>query len=219
MSVAVKVCGLREPRHAAFAARRGAAWVGLVFFPRSPRHVRPEEARAIAAALPEGAVAVGVTVDADDDALRAAVGAGAGMLQLHGSEDPARTAEARRVAGVPVIRALGVAGPADLDAAGRFRDAADMLLFDARPPAGAGRPGGNARPFDWRLLRGRSFALPWILSGGLRADNVAGAVALSGANAVDVSSGVETAPGEKSEKRIGAFLDAARAAPPGGGIG
>lgn len=219
MSAAVKICGLREPRHAVLAARGGAAWAGLVFFPRSPRCVGFEEARAITAGLPGDIVAVGVTVDADDDTLRAAAGAGAGMLQLHGNEDPARTAEARRVAGVPVIRAIGVAGPADLDRAGRFRDAADMLLFDARPPAGADRPGGNARSFDWRILRGRTFPLPWILSGGLRPDNVAKALALSGATAVDVSSGVETAPGRKSEERIAAFLDAVRTGPPKADVG
>ncbi len=211
MSVQVKICGLREPRHAALAAAHGARWIGVVFFPPSPRHVAPDRARAVLRALPPATEAVGVLVDPDDEAVRVAVATGVGALQLHGREDPERCAAIRRSAGIPIIKALGIATPEDAHRAAAFVDCADLLLFDARPPAGAARPGGNARAFDWHLLRGIDPGLPWILSGGLTAANVGTATAGTGATAVDVSSGVERAPGEKDAGRIAAFLAAARA--------
>ncbi len=210
MSIDVKICGIREPRHGALAAERGARWVGLVFAPASPRHVSLDKARAIVSMLPDSITVVGVTVDADDEGLRAIIGTGVGALQLHGEENPARVAEVRRMTEIPVIKAVGIGTADDLERAEAFQGAADMLLFDARPPPGADRPGGHARTFDWRMLSGRSPLLPWILSGGLHPENVANAIALTAATAVDVSSGVETSPGEKSGERIGLFLDSVR---------
>ncbi len=211
MTVAVKICGLRDPRHAALAAAHGARWVGVVFFPASPRHVSPDEARGVVEALPATVPAVGVMVNPDDEAVRTAAATGITGLQLHGGEPPERVAAVRRIAGMPVIKALGVSTPEDIRKAAAFRDSADRLLFDASPPAGARRPGGNARAFDWRILRGIDPGLPWILSGGLTAANVGTAATCAGASAVDVSSGVESAPGEKDSARIKAFLEAARA--------
>lgn len=211
MSAAAKICGLRDPGHAVLAAAHGARWVGIVFFPPSPRHVAPAQARAIVQALPPAVDAVGVMVDPDDEAVRAAAASGVGAVQLHGGETPERVAAVRRVAGVPVIKALGIATRDDARRARSFGEAADMILFDARPPDGATRPGGNARAFDWPVLMGLDLPLPWILSGGLTPANVGAATASSGATAVDVSSGVERSPGEKDESLITDFLAAVRA--------
>lgn len=211
MSVAAKICGLREPEHAVVAAAHGARWVGMVFFPPSPRHVEPEQARAIVHVLPPPVVAVGVMVNPDDEAVRMAMTSGLGALQLHGEETPERTAAVKRMAGVPVIKALGISTRDDARRATSFSEAADMILFDARPPDGATRPGGNARAFDWPVLMGLDLPLPWILSGGLTPTNVGAAVASSGAKAVDVSSGIERSLGEKDESLIVDFLAAVRA--------
>ena len=211
MSVQVKICGLREPGHAALAAAHGARWIGVVFFPPSPRYVELDRARAVASALPPAVEAVGVMVDPDDEAVQAAAASGLGALQLHGRETPERVAAVKRIAGVRVIKALGISTQDDARRAASFSGAADMLLFDARPPEGATRPGGNARAFDWQVLSGLELPLPWILSGGLTPANVGEAIASSGAAAVDVSSGIERAPGEKDEALIVEFLTAARA--------
>ena len=210
MSVAVKICGLNDP--AAVAAAAEADFAGFVFFPRSPRHLEPEAAGALAAALPARVRRVAVTVDADD-ALLAAIVAGLrpDLIQLHGRETPARAAGIRGRFGVATIKALAIAEPQDLDAAATYDDAVDWLLFDARPPARPDAlPGGNAVSFDWRMLTGRVFARPWFLSGGLGPANVRAAIAASGAAAVDVSSGVESAPGRKDPDLIASFLRAAR---------
>ncbi len=211
--IRVKICGLTGARDVADAVAAGAAYVGFVFFEKSPRHVGIEAARALAIEVPPGVAKVALTVDADDaalDALCAAVPLD--MLQLHGGESPARVAEVKARYGLPVMKAIGVAGAGDLAAIDAYAGVADQLLIDAKPPPGATRPGGNALAFDWRLIAGRDWPLPWLLAGGLTPENVGRAVARTGARQVDVSSGVEAAPGQKDAARIRAFIEAARAA-------
>ena len=206
----IKICGLRSPEDVAAAARAGAAYLGFVFHRRSPRHLDLAAARAAALAAPPGRVCVALTVDADDpmlDAILAEVPVD--MLQLHGAESPERVAALRRRHGLPVMKAIGVAEAADLDAIDRFAPVADQILLDARPPRQPDAlPGGNGLSFDWRLIAGRRWPVPWMLAGGLSADNVAEAIRLTGARQLDVSSGVESAPGVKDVARIEAFIDA-----------
>jgi phosphoribosylanthranilate isomerase len=210
MRVAVKICGLTDAASVAAAVGGGARLVGFVFFPPSPRALSPAAARNLAAAVPAEVARVGVVVDADDDQLETLLSVvPLEYLQCHGGETPGRLAEIRARFRIPVIKAIAVAGREDVAAAERYEAAADMLLFDARAPAGSNRPGGNACRFDWALLR-RPWRRPWLLAGGLTAETVASAVAVSGAAALDVSSGVEDAPGRKSVARIEAFLAAAR---------
>ena len=204
----VKVCGLSEARGIDAAVRGGAAWVGIVIFPRSPRHVAPDQARALVAQVPAHVGAVGVLVDPDDALIAQAVEAGLRILQLHGDEPPERLAAIRARHGVELWKAVSIRTRADLSAAARFRGVADRILYDARTPPGT-LPGGMGLRFDWRLLEGFDHPLPWLLSGGLDADNVAAATGLTGARAVDVSSGVESAPGVKAVDKIAAFLQAA----------
>lgn len=212
MSVDVKICGLGTAKAVTAAVEGGARFVGFVFFAASPRHVTPEQAGALTRVVPEGITRVGLVVDADDAMLDAIVSrAGVDLLQLHGGETPERTAEIRRRFGLPVMKVLPVAGPGDVERAGAYAGIADRLMFDARPPKGSTRPGGNALVFDWELLRGRRWPVPWILAGGLDAGNVAVAVRTSGAPAVDVSSGVEDSPGHKNSAKIRSFLAAAAA--------
>ena len=208
--IRVKICGLSEARHVATAVAAGAAYVGFVFFPKSPRNVSLATARALAAAVPPGVAKVALTVNADDAALDALLAAvPIDMLQLHGHETPGRDAEVRDRFGLPVMKAVGVAGEEDLPALLEHGRAADQILVDAKPPRGAELPGGNGLTFDWRLIAGRRWPVPWMLAGGLTADNVAEAIRLTGARQVDVSSGVESAPGVKDDARIAAFLAAA----------
>jgi len=212
-SVRVKICGLTEAADVAAAVAAGAAYVGFVFFPPSPRSLSRPAARALALEVPPGVAKVALTVDADDallDALCTEVPLD--MLQLHGSESPARVREVKARHGLPVMKAIGLAGAADLAQIDRFAGAADQLLIDAKPPPGASRPGGNATAFDWGLIEGRDWPLPWLLAGGLTPDNVAEAVRRSGARQLDVSSGVECAPGRKDPALIRDFVRAARAA-------
>lgn len=207
MTVQAKICGLNDAAGVDAAAQGGAAFIGFVFFPRSPRAVTPEAAAALIARAPKGIVRVGLIVDADDATIRKIVDvAKIDMLQLHGGETPERVAEVKAAFKLPVMKALPVATAADVDGAAAYEDAADRLMFDARPPKDATRPGGNAQSFDWSLLKGRRFKRPWVLAGGLDAANVANAVATSGANTVDVSSGVEDAPGRKNPEKILEFL-------------
>ncbi len=213
MPIDVKICGLKTPEALAAAANVGARWVGFVFFERSPRFIPPEDAAALAPHVPPGVERVGLVVDAGDEELaRIANGGAIDVLQLHGKETPERTRAVRDRFEKPVIKAIPVAAPGDLAAAEAYADVADMLLFDAKPPKGADRPGGNAVSFDWRLMRDARVDLPWLLAGGLDPENVADAVRISGARAVDVSSGVEDAPGIKSPERIRRFMDAVKAA-------
>jgi phosphoribosylanthranilate isomerase len=211
--IRVKICGLTGPGDVVAAVAAGAAYVGFVFFEKSPRHVGVETARALALDVPPGVAKVALTVDADDaalDALCAVVPLD--MLQLHGAETPERVVEIKARHGLPVMKAIGVAGADDLAQIDRYAGVADQLLVDARPPPGATRPGGNALAFDWGLIEGRDWPLPWLLAGGLTPDTVAEAVRRTGARQIDVSSGVESAPGHKDPARIRAFIEAARAA-------
>lgn len=210
MPIEVKVCGLNQTSGVAAAVTGGARYVGFVFFPRSPRYVDAATAASLAALVPPGVLRVGLVVDAEFDLLCELVNnVPLDMLQLHGQESPSRVAHIRERFGLPVIKALAVQEKADLDAISEYEEVADRLLFDARPPLDATRPGGNALSFDWRLLRDRRLRRPWLLAGGLDVGNLAEAVRCSGAKAVDVSSGVEDAPGRKSPEKIRSFLDTA----------
>ena len=210
----VKICGLTRPEHVAAAVEAGAAFVGFVFFPKSPRNLTPEAAAVLAQEVPPGVARVGLFVNPDDAALDAVLAqVPLDILQLHGSETPERVAEIKARTGLPVMKAVGVAGPQDLDALWDYGLVADMLLVDAKAPKDAALPGGNGLAFDWRLLVGRKFLTPWMLAGGLTPDNVAEAVRLTGARIVDVSSGVESAPGEKDADLIRAFVAAAADVP------
>ena len=206
MRVRVKICGLNDPAGFAAAVDAGADWVGFVFFPPSPRAVTPAQAAALSATRPGGPGRVGLFVDPADSDIAAVLDAvQLDALQLY--TDAARAAAIGARFGRPVWRAIGVAAPADLPAEA---GAAARFVIEAKPPRGATRPGGNAVAFDWPILRGWTPPAPWILAGGLTPETVAGAIAASGAEAVDVSSGVETAPGVKDPARIRAFIDAAR---------
>ncbi|EYD71538.1 Phosphoribosylanthranilate isomerase [Rubellimicrobium mesophilum DSM 19309] len=207
--VRFKVCGLTAGDQVEAAAEAGAGYVGFVFFPRSPRTVGVERARELAWAAPVGVAKVGLFVDATDEELGAVIDrVPLDMVQLHGREGPERVAEVRARWGLPVMKAVGVGGAADLDRAKDYEGAADQLLLDAKAPAGAALPGGNGVAFDWGLLRGFSARVPWMLAGGLSPSNVAEAVRVSGARQVDVSSGVESAPGVKDAGLIRAFAEA-----------
>lgn len=208
MTVKAKICGITTAPAMEAAVAGGAAFVGLVFFPPSPRDLRPAKAAKLIEYLPEDVTRVGLMVDPDDRLLDAVLrDVRLDLLQLHGHESPARIEALRLEYGLPVMKAVPIAGPADVEAARAYAEVADWLLFDARPPKEASRPGGNAQPFEWGLLAGTTWPVPWMLAGGLTAGNVAQAVAASGARAVDVSSGVEDAPGVKSPRLIRAFLD------------
>ncbi len=210
----VKICGLRSRAEAGAAADAGAAYIGLVFFPPSPRHLTLADARWVAEGVPEGVVRVALTVDAEDAALEELVElVPIDLLQLHGRESPERVAEVRARFRRPVMKAVGISGEEDLGQLDLYSAVADQILVDARPPRGAERPGGNGLAFDWRLIRGRRWSRPWMLAGGLTPENVAEAVRLSGADQVDVSSGVERSPGYKDPDRIRAFIHAALSAP------
>jgi len=210
--IRVKICGLRTPADVTAVARAGAAYAGFVFFAKSPRNVTLPEARLAALAAPPGLARVALTVDADDATLDAIVEAvPLDVLQLHGHETPDRVAHVRARYGLPVMKAIGIADEGDLPAIFAFSSVADQLLIDAKPPRGAALPGGNGLAFDWRLLAGRRWLRPWMLAGGLTANNVAEAVRLTGARQVDVSSGVESAPGVKDAAKIAAFVAAATA--------
>ncbi len=210
----VKICGLKDPSALDAALNGGARYVGFMHFAKSPRHIPLAQAAGLAVRARGRADVVAVTVDASDDTLAAiASQLRPDWIQLHGSETPARAAEVRRFAGKGVWKVLGVAAVADVEAAGAYENAADMLMFETEPPPGSDRPGGNGLAFDWAIMKGRAPKKPWLLAGGLRPENVAEAIQLSDAPAVDVSSGVESAPGVKDPARIKAFLAAAGARP------
>ncbi|MGH6888017.1 MAG: phosphoribosylanthranilate isomerase [Rhizomicrobium sp.] len=212
MTVQVKICGLTRVEDAAAVVAAGADFAGLVFHPGSPRHLRPEQAKAIAECLRNRVRIVALFVDPVDDFIAEMLAAaGADLIQLHGREPPVRVAEVRARFGRPVIKAIPICDESDFETLPGQESVADMLLFDSRPGSG-GAAGGHGRAFDWQLLRGRRIAKPWLLAGGLGPENVARAVQCSGAPAVDVSSGVEAEPGTKSGEAIKAFVAAARAA-------
>ena len=212
MPLKAKICGINSPDALEAAVDGGAGYVGFVFYAASPRFVTPVQAVMIAAPAPADVKKVGLFVDAEDSAIQETLDACPllALLQFHGAESPERVIEAKETFGLPVIKAIKLAGPDDLFAAGNYLGYADMLLFDAKPPEemeGA-LPGGNALAFDWELLSGAQWPCPWLLSGGLNTDNLAEAVEITGAGMVDVSSGVEDAPGHKDPERITAFLEA-----------
>jgi phosphoribosylanthranilate isomerase len=211
--IRVKICGLCRPEDVTAVADAGASYGGFVFFPKSPRNVSIAQARDLALGAPVGLAKVALVVNADDamlDAITAEVPLD--MLQLHGSESPARVAEVKARYGLPVMKAVGVGGPEDLAAIDVYAEVADQLLIDAKPPKGADLPGGNGLAFDWQLLAGRKYwSVPWMLAGGLTPDNAAEAVLRTGTRQLDVSSGVESAPGVKDAAQIAAFVAAAQA--------
>lgn len=208
----VKICGLREAAHVELAGRLGAAYVGFVFFPKSPRAVTVDEARELAWAAPVGLAKVALVVNADDALLesindRVAID----MWQLHGSETPERVAEVKARYGLPVMKAVGIADAADVEQIDVYSRVADQLLIDAKAPKGAALPGGNGLAFDWKLVNRKYWSVPWMLAGGLTPENVGRAQNLTGARQVDVSSGVESAPGVKDPALMEAFIQGALA--------
>ena len=215
MSIEVKICGVTTPAALRATVEAGAEYLGLNFYPPSPRSVTPDQAAALTAAAPPRLCKVGLFVDVEDATIAETLAAvGLDMLQLHGGESPARVAQIRARFGLPVMKAIKIAGPADVAAAEPYLRVADRLLFDAKPPKEMTEalPGGNALAFDWQLLAGKTWPIPWMLSGGLEPANVAEAARISGARAVDVSSGVEDRPGLKNPDKIRAFLAAAKGA-------
>jgi len=212
--VKVKICGLTQPEHVQAAARAGAAYAGFVFFPKSPRNVSIELARDLAIDAPLGLAKVALLVNADDATLDAILDAvPLDMLQLHGRETPDRVAQIRARYGLPVMKAIGIADESDLTQIADYAAVADQLLIDAKAPKGADLPGGNGLSFDWRLVNRKYWPCPWMLAGGLTPENVGLAVQMTGARQVDVSSGVESAPGVKDSALIQAFVQAALAPP------
>jgi phosphoribosylanthranilate isomerase len=210
----IKICGLTSAAAVAHAAREGAAYVGFVFYPPSPRSLELDAARALADGAPAGITRVAMVVDADDAFLDQLIaGVPVDMLQLHGHESPERVSEIGARTGLPVMKAVGIRDAEDLPRIAQYEAVADQLLIDAKPPRqGVGiLPGGNALSFDWRLIAGRRWARPWLLAGGLTATNVATATRLTGAEQVDVSSGVESTRGVKDLDKISAFIRAASA--------
>ena len=213
MAVTAKICGLKTPEAVAAAVEGGAALVGFVFYGRSPRCVDPATAKVLGARVPAAVRKVGLLVDESDVRIAEILSrCELDLLQLHGHETPERVAAIRARFGKEVIKAIPVSEAADLDRAVAYEGVADYLMFDAKPPKSMANalPGGNALSFDWSLLAGRTFQVPWLLAGGLTPDNLIEAARISGAPIVDVSSGVEDRPGEKNVSKIKAFLDAAK---------
>ncbi|MCI4662692.1 MAG: phosphoribosylanthranilate isomerase [Neomegalonema sp.] len=209
--MSVKICGLRSPSDVEVAAEAGARYIGFVFFERSPRHVAIEQAREAAWAAPIGMCKVGLLVDPDDEQVRkVCASVPIDMLQLHGSETPERVAQIRAMSGLPVMKAVQIATEDDLAAIEPYEEVADQILCDAKPKPGEKLPGGNGIAFDWQVIVGRSWRRPWMLAGGLTPENVAQAINLTGARQIDVSSGVESAPGVKDPDKIRAFIAAAQ---------
>ena len=213
MTPVVKICGLSTAAAVEAALDAGADMVGFVFFPKSPRHVGWETARALGRRARGRAKIVALSVDADDETLtRIAEALAPDILQLHGRESPPRVKQIGALFGRPAMKAISVAARDDLTAAEPYHGVADFLLVDAKPPRGAALPGGNGRTFDWGIARDLSMPTPWLLSGGLQPGNVAEAIAVTRARGVDVSSGVESAPGRKDPDKMRRFIQNARGA-------
>lgn len=212
MPLFTKICGLTDAAAVEAAVTHGADMVGFVFYPRSPRNVSAEQAETLLSEVPSGIDRVGLFVDPETDFLDQILAkARLDLLQLHGDETPERCRAISVYFGLPIIKAIKVSTKADLKAAKDYEDAVDWLMFDARSSTDGALPGGNGKAFDWTILKGAEFKRPWLLAGGLTPDNLSQAVQQSGARAVDVSSGVESAPGQKDPAKIRAFLAAARA--------
>ncbi len=211
-AVRVKICGVTNAAAIDSAVSAGAHYLGFNFYPPSPRYLTPERASALLRDVPAGVTKVALVVDAQDDELEALLEAvPADVLQLHGHESPERVAEVRARFGLPVIKVVGIADADDLAELDRYLAVSDQILVDTKPPKNARLPGGNGLAFDWRLLQGRRWPCPWLLAGGLTPENVGAAIRLTGARQVDVSSGVESAPGVKDAQRMAAFIQAAQA--------
>ena len=213
MAVSAKICGVNDEDAVAAAVAGGAAYVGLNFYPPSPRALSPDSAGALAGLIPNGVKKVGLFVDATDDAIETVLQVvPLDLLQLHGAETPERVAALKQRFGLPTMKAIKVAERADIDLAHAYEEVADLLLFDAKAPKSMvdALPGGNGLIFDWNLLKDRAWRRPWMLSGGLDAANVGDAIRISGAQRVDVSSGIESEPGRKDPLAIKAFLDAVK---------
>lgn len=211
MTVTAKICGIKDAAAMQSTVDNGAGFAGFVFYPQSPRSITPGTAAKLAAMAPEGLSKVGLFVDPDNLLLSQVLGeVPLDILQLHGEESPGRCEEIRDLYDVPVMKAIKVAKLEDVDAANDYSAVVDWLMFDAKAPDSNpdALPGGNAMAFDWTLLAGWVWPVPWMLAGGLNADNVAAAVSRSGAEFVDVSSGVESAPGQKDPAEIERFLKA-----------
>jgi phosphoribosylanthranilate isomerase len=212
MGLTVKICGLLTPEALDISLHLGADMVGFVFFPPSPRHLDFAAAHALGARIKGRALKVALSVDADDEWIAASIAALApDLLQLHGKETPERVFAVKGRFRLPVMKAIAIETRHDLTCVPHYAEVADRLIFDARAPRDATRPGGLGRPFDWRLLKNLDRRVPFMLSGGLNRDNVAEAIEITGADGVDVSSGVERAPGEKDPDLIREFIRAARA--------
>ena len=211
-SVSVKICGLATLNDVRACADAGANYMGLVFFEKSPRNIIIPAARELALAAPLGLAKVALVVNPSDAELDAITGTvPLDMLQLHGRETPERVAEVKARYGLPVMKAVGIADGDDLPKLESYFGVADQILVDAKPPKGGELPGGNGLSFDWRLIAGRRWPCPWMLAGGLTPENVAEAVKMTGAKQVDVSSGVEDAPGQKNAELIQKFVQSSRA--------
>ncbi|MDT8064142.1 phosphoribosylanthranilate isomerase [Brucella melitensis] len=209
MALDIKICGLKTPETVAAALDGGATHIGFIFFPKSPRHITPDAAARLRAAATGRAVAVAVTVDADDEALDEIVKTvRPDMLQLHGGETPERVRFLKERYNLPVMKAFSIREAGDLEAIAPYRGIADRFLFDAKPPKGSELPGGNGISFDWNLLAALDADIDYMLSGGLNADNIAEALLKTGAPGIDISSGVECAPGEKDVRLIENFFQA-----------
>ncbi|MFT6452548.1 MAG: phosphoribosylanthranilate isomerase, partial [Halocynthiibacter sp.] len=210
--IRTKICGLKDAENLSAAINAGAAYIGFVFFPNSPRNISIEEAAALAASVPPGIAKVALLVDPDDVLLESITRAvPIDMIQLHGKETPRRVTEIKALTGLPAMKAIGVSGPDDIAQIQSYGEVADQLLIDAKAPKGADLPGGNGLSFDWTLIANINWPKPWMLAGGLTAQNVALAIEKTRATQVDVSSGVESAPGEKDPAKIRAFLKATNA--------
>jgi phosphoribosylanthranilate isomerase len=213
MGVQAKICGISTPEAVTAALSGGAAYLGFVFFEKSPRNIAPDAAWRLAQPVRGKAQVVALLVDPSDAEVDRVAGTlKPDLIQLHGRETPARTRAVGQRAGVGVIKVLPVSEAADLDAAREFETVVEHLMFETRPPKDAERPGGHGKPFDWTLMAGRRFQRPWFLAGGLDPWNLTQAVQQSGAPLLDVSSGVERGPGLKDPALIAAFLDAAKRA-------
>ena len=209
-AVKVKICGLSDPADVAHAVTAGADYVGFVYFRKSPRFVAKEKVAELVAAA-GGATSVALLVNPEDGEIEDALDdARFGMLQLHGEEPPERVRQIRKKYAIPVMKAVGIRDETDIRLIDGYSDAADQLLVDTKAPPGASRPGGIGTRFDWSLISGRDWNLPWMLAGGLDAGNVADAVRATGARQVDVSTGVESSPGRKDRSRIAEFIYAAK---------
>lgn len=219
MTLDVKICGLKTEEALAAALDGGASHIGFIFFEKSPRHVEPDQAGRLREAARGRADVVAVTVNADDAALDAIVAAAKpDILQLHGAESPERVAEVKARYGLPVMKAFAIREAADLEKIAPYRGVADRFLFDAKPPKGSDLPGGNGVSFDWELLAALDDGVDYMLSGGLNAANIGAALNAASPRAIDISSGVERAPGEKDPDLIRSFFSAVRAAREGDAV-